>query len=758
MQRLKIYIIILSIIIFRDLCLGQGGGIDLNNVSTAKLAKENTVDFRIKSSYQGLSREIITVSASQDTFNLVGGSTLADLEWSLRYGYKRWAEFSISGVTYFDQNQSSYKYGAGDTRIGLKLGTGKTNAGIDMAFDAYYTISTGFNDGSRLIRRFSANKNTWGGDGYADFNFNRFSVKVNAGYQDNGGRVSRFPDVFSAFWYPTISGTLGLTEQGEIIRSSQFNFGFGTDFRLLNWLNIFGEYKSNRIMSKESGGVNLGSGAIGLIFGNMEKLTAKLGYIMPFGENQTDTGIIFNLRFNGLFSEVRKRREVSIPIISEEQPAIVPGRKPFFSRGGVYFSGIRKPVSDTVFLIDISPSTTGNGLLEDKGANILSDLPDFIKTFIDTAVTGSNIAVVTFGSEASSLTWNSITEDKRLGINRSINDIPDNATEFVQSLENREFEGTVEDLAGGLDRAYNILESFERNDYNRIHIQRIIVFTDDIRDDSEEDVNVERRISRLVRRYDIKRDDFRYIYYLSINQEAGKRVHEYILNFVEKENGVVFREASFAERSELIPKMNFNDIAEKPIFQYLSQVTSIGVIGFNTTGKYSFGNQLTESFKSVFDFSEFFKITDQIEVDKVVQNFGLNTKEKIEIIEAQKVGKQLGVDYIATGEVVDFQMDREKGFYLPKLFCLPKTEMTLTVAVNLINVSDGALAYVDVISADYSFRRGLSLFPSSREDKTKYLSTLEKEILQNDLMQRWAGNLRLKMFEDISVAQSAAIP
>ena len=175
--------------------MGQGGGIDLYNVSTAKLAKENTLNFKVKTSYQNLSREILTVSTIGDTFNLVGGSNLGDLEWSLRYGLRRWAEVSVTGITYFDINQSSYKYGSGDTKIGVKIGTGRPDTGIDMAFDGYYTISTGLNESSRLIRRFSANKNTWGGNVFVDFNFNRFSVKVNGGYHDNGGKVSKFPNI-----------------------------------------------------------------------------------------------------------------------------------------------------------------------------------------------------------------------------------------------------------------------------------------------------------------------------------------------------------------------------------------------------------------------------------------------------------------------------------------------------------------------------------------------------------------------------------
>jgi len=755
MQRLRIIFIILLILIYSDLCMGQGGGIDLYNISTAKLAKVNTINFKVKTSYQSLSREIVTVSTMGDTFNLVGGSNLGDFEWSLRYGLRKWAEVSVTGITYFDINQSSYKYGAGDTKIGLKIGTGTPDAGIDMAFDGYYTFSTGFSKGTRLIRRFSADKNSWGGKVFFDFNFDRFSIKVNGGYDNNGGKAVSLPGAYTTFWYPVMSGTLGLTEQGAILRSNQYNFGFGGDIRLFNGLRLFGEFKSNRITSKESGSVDLGTSVFGLIFGNREKFTAKVGYLLPFGDSQTDSGLLFGLRFNGLFSERRRERELPIPMISEETPAKIPGRKPFFSRQGVYFSGARKPVLDTVFLIDISPSMIGRGLLDNKGSNILADLPNFINTLIDSTSGGSNIAMVTFGNEVTSLTWSAISEEKKSEIKRSLNDIPDNAREFAQRVENGEIEGTVEDFIGGVDKAYEILDVFQRADYNRIHLQRIILFTDDIRDDSAEDGNIESKILSLVRKYGINRKDFKFFYYLLTNRETAKRVGEYVINFVEKEDGVIIREVNFAQKEELLPRLNYNQSEYKSIFQYLSQITSIGVINFKTNDKFSIGKQLTESFKSVFDYNEYFKIMDQVEVNRVVENMGLNVREKIEITEAQRVGKELGVDYIATGEVIDFQINRDGGFYIPLIVGFPKTEMSLQVAMNLIDVSDGSLVFVEVIPAKYSFRRGMSFFPSTREDKTKYLSTLEKDILQNQLLQKWADNLKDRMFEDITVIRPA---
>jgi len=459
---------------------------------------------------------------------------------------------------------------------------------------------------------------------------------------------------------------------------------------------------------------------------------------------------------------VRKRREVSIPIVSEETPALVPGRKPFFSREGVFFSGTRKPVTDTVFLIDISPSMVGRGLLTDKGSSVLEELTSFMNAVIDSSTGLSNIAIVTYGNEISSLMWSAVTrdnQDKKDEMKKSVNDLPDNVNEFVQSVESGNITtGTVEDLASGLNKAYEILEAFKRADYNRIHIQRIILFTDDIRDDAVEDGLIEQKISRLIRKHNIKRNDFRFIYYLLTNQEPGKRVREYIINFVENEDGAIIREVNFAQQNEYIERMNFNETEKKPIFQYLSQVTSLAVINFKTNDKFSIGNQLTNVLKSVFDYTEYFKIVDQVEVNRVVDSFGLNVQEKIEIAEAQKAGRQLGVDYIATGEIIDLQIDREAGFYLPRLFGLPKTKMSIKAAINLIDVADGSLVFVQTIPAEYSFRRGISLFPSTREDKTKYLSTLEKDLLMNELMQKWSDNLKTRLFLDLSIGGPPIIP
>ena len=107
------------------------------------------------------------------------------------------------------------------------------------------------------------------------------------------------------------------------------------------------------------------------------------------------------------------------------------------------------------------------------------------------------------------------------------------------------------------------------------------MFTDDIADDSD-DRDIESRVSKVARKYSINRDDFRFFYYLLTNQETAKRVEEYVINFVEQEDGAVFREVNFAQREELLPRLDYNQTESKPILQYLSQITSIGVIGFNT--------------------------------------------------------------------------------------------------------------------------------------------------------------------------------
>ncbi|MCK4965780.1 VWA domain-containing protein [bacterium] len=750
MQQIRLFILIAVLCIYAERCFAQGGGVDLYSISSAKLTKESTVDFKMKSSMQGLSRDIITVSAVGDTFNLIGGSSLIDLQWSLRYGFKRWMELSVSGVTYIDKNQDSYRYGSGDTRLGMKFGRGIKDSGMDVSGDMYFSFSTGFSEGSRLIRQFSPNKNSWGMNLCFDFNFRRFSVKVNGGYDNNGGKTDVLPGALSAFWFPLVGGYLGLNEDGKILRSNQYHFGFGSEVDLFKSLRFFGDYNSTRVLASNPGSVNLGRASMGLMYGSGEGKMMKLGYIMPFGNNQSDSGLMFEIRFNGLFSEKLKRRDLPVPVISEEAPAKVPGRKPFFSREGVFFSGARKPVLDTVFLLDISPSMSGRGLLADKGTNIMTDLPNFINAIIDTTTRGSNVALVTYGNEVSSLIWSSITNEKKVEIKRSINDIPDNAMEFVQIAE-AGVTGTVEDIIGGLGKAYQILDSFKRSDYNRIHLQRIIMFTDDINDDANEDASINAKMMRLVRKYGISRNDFRYMYYLHTNQQTGKRVKEYVINFIEKEDGAIFREVNFAQKDDIIPRMDYNRTEQRAIFQYLSQVTSIAVISFKTGDNLAIGKRLSENFKTVFDYNEYFKIVDQVEVDRVVEGAGLSNKEKIEIHEAQKIGKRLGVDYVMIGEVIDFQMDREKGFYLPYFLGFPKTEMSIRVALSLIDVSDGSLVFVETIPASYSFRRGISLFPTSREDRTKHLSVIEQDILQNELLKEWAKKLRDRMFEDISV-------
>ena len=132
MQQIRLFILIAVLCIYAERCFAQGGGVDLYSISSAKLTKESTVAFKMKSSMQGLSRDIITVSAVGDTFNLIGGSSLIDLQWSLRYGFRRWMELSVSGVTYIDKNQDSYRYGSGDTRLGMKFGRGIKDSGIDV--------------------------------------------------------------------------------------------------------------------------------------------------------------------------------------------------------------------------------------------------------------------------------------------------------------------------------------------------------------------------------------------------------------------------------------------------------------------------------------------------------------------------------------------------------------------------------------------------------------------------------------------------
>jgi len=113
-----------------------------------------------------------------------------------------------------------------------------------------------------------------------------------------------------------------------------------------------------------------------------------------------------------------------------------------------------------------------------------------------------------------------------------------------------------------------------------------------------------------------------------------------------------------------------------------------------------------------------------------------------------RVGRRLGVDYVVYGEIVNYSITRGKGLHVPYLFGLPKTEISINVAIRMVDVAEGTLEFVKTVSASSSKRDGFLLFPTTKENKMKQLSGVELVVLQNKLMEKWAAALRESMFED----------
>ena len=128
----------------------------------------------------------------------------------------------------------------------------------------------------------------------------------------------------------------------------------------------------------------------------------------------------------------------------------------------------------------------------------------------------------------------------------------------------------------------------------------------------------------------------------------------------------------------------------------------------------------------------------------------ISVKEKISVDEAQKLGKQLGVDYIVMGEIKEFRLSRDKGLYVPHLAGLPKTSVEMGVAVEMVDVANGALIYADVIEASENAGRGLNAFAGNREDRSSFLSSIDRNKLRQELLLAWRRNIVDKMFQDVT--------
>lgn len=651
-----------------------------------------------------------------------------------------------------DKNGETYKYGAGDTKFGLRAGFPRDDSEFNAAVEGYYLIPTGFNEGHRLMRSFTSEKGGWGTNLYMDFTWRKASIKVNGGYFHNlSGNVEQIAESDSIFWYRMLDQYQGISKRGKIISSDQFHFGIGADLSLFKNIRLFGEYNSNRILAKEGESKSVGVASFGITLVNKPRFALKLGVSLGMGKNLPGFGSFIDLKFNSVFGR-RRRRGSPVPVIEAREPVILSGRKPFFVREGVVFSQLRQPIRDTVFLIDGSPSMIGRGLLENKrGEDVLRNTVDFIISIVDSAKIGSNISVITFSDKVNSLTWREINEFKKEDLKNSIRDIPDEVTANTTVLEeNKDKNIVVEDIVGGLKKAYRELESFKRSDYNRIHIQRIIMFTDGIMESPPR--SIERDLMNIIRRFNVNRDDFRFIYLVHTNPRGDEKLSDELISFVEKEDGKVFRKIEITNRNQIsVGSLQFNNIDQQGIFKYLSQITKIAVLGFNTKGKAPIGEQLTESFKEVFDYNEYFVLSKQKDVKRVLEMEGLKPDSKIDLKTAQRLGQKLGVDYVVVGEIVQFKQERDKGFYIPYLIGLPKTSVNISVSVNLIDVKDGFLSFVDVVSASNSMSRGISFFPADREGKNEYLSAIERQELYKGLLQKWANELRSIMFEDVSV-------
>lgn len=729
---------------------GQGKGADLYRVRSAYLAQKKSMDFKIATNYQGFSQSVSTILSTGDTVSLGSAGSIMDLRWLLAYGLTPRLEFNVSGVTMVDRFAGGQRYGAGDTKFALRTGTADEIAPINLAGEVYYIVPIGFNEGTRLIRQFSVGHGSLGANFFSTFRMTRLTAHANVGYNHNGGRIRKLPARGSAFYYPILDGTVGIGRDTRVYTTSQANIGFGGDYHLFGKFAFFGEYTSSHLIPQKGEHLSLGNTAFGITYGNPDGFQFKLGYVKPSGSLQSGGGFIFELRLNDVFGRGRAW-QLPPPTKPSLLPALTPGQKPFFRREGVLFAGTKDPVHDTVFLIDVSPTMIGRGIGSIRGENVLADLPNFINALIDSIPEGSNIALVTFANTVKSLIWSRITRDKKTDIQRAANDVPDEASVIARRFEaQRGAYPTVEDLVGGVTKAYQNLVSFKRGDYNRIHLQRLILITDDIADDSAHVAELGRGFEMIHRLFGVNNEDFRFMYYLLANREAGKSVPQHVATFVEQEDGAVIREFDPTRREEVIPRLNYNQKEELPSFKYSSQLSRIAIIPFKTRGKSDFGNELTKSFKSIFENNAYFVLAEQNTVDRLVQISGLSSKEKISVGEAQKIGMQLGVDYIALGEIKDFQVSRDKGLYVPYVAGLTKTDVQIAVGIDMVDVANGALVYSDVINASQDARGGINVFASSREDRSNYLSSINRDRLQQNLLASWRGKVIDRMFQDIT--------
>jgi len=725
---------------------------DIYKVKTAKMTEEGAIDFKIYSTFQKLKEKRIVQTVVGDTLINYIHSTLGDIYWNFKYGYRDNIEFNLAGGTFVDMKRENFRYGASDTKLGIKIGYPGRNSNFNASVELYYLLPTGFSEGDRLVRSFSFGKGALGINNAVEFNFNRFNFLVNLGYFHYPTLYDKIPENKFLVWYPSLEGYQGLTSDGEIISSRQISIGIGGELDVIFNRKLFFEYRSSTILTKRGDSQTIGKFAGGVTLTTGDNFIVKLGYETSTIDIEPKSSFFLDVRLNSVFKS-RKVRGPTVPTITE-RPALEAGAKPFFVKEGVVFSKTREPINDTILLIDASPSMIGRGLdPNNRGENVLRDIVEFTQTVIDSIQENSNISLITYSNTVNILSWRSVNEARRKDIKNSIKDIPDEAIRIATQYENEQSANQQFELvAEAILRAYEELESFKRGDYNRIHLQRIILFTDGIYDGEFDLSKFKSDIEALLRRYNINRDDFRYFYYVFTNVRGEEKVNYDLVSLVEEENGKVFRKVDVNNRDHItLGGLNYENISSKEIFRYFSQITRLAILPFNSKGNTGIGSYLTGSFREVFDYNQYFQLAPQDEVIRVLENYGIKPGEKLKLEMLQKIGKQLDADYVVYGELLNFEERKSTRFFIPYLISFPTTSLSVTVAINLINVADGSLAYVSNISTSKSKSRGISFFPSSKEDRTKTLDAIEKENLNKELVSKWINKVLGAMFEDVSV-------
>lgn len=731
--------------------------VDFYRVKTAMLPKRKTFDFRLTTSYQTIDRRFKVPAALSDTLLVQGKSQLGSLNWGLSYAFNNRWEASISGISFYDENAGFSRYGAGDTKIALRYAKPNEESEYNFGMEAYYTIPTGFNEGDRVVRAFASDGGSFGANFFTDFEWMNWSAKVNGGYYHANGAIQEIKDPLNTFWYHSLSGINGITPIGEILNSSQAFFGFGLGRNFFFGTRLFSEYVSQTILTKTGDGKSLGNFAAGISLYNSGGMDIKFGTDIPLGENRTDPGYFLDIRLNGIIGG-RRLVIAPEPVIPEEEPSLIVGRKPFFRREGVVYSRIREPIRDTVFIIDSTPSMLGRSALEgNRGEEVAKSIVEFIQDLIDSTADNSNLVLITFNDEINSLSWRSIDESKKEEIKNSVRDVPDEMNDKADEMETGETTRPWKELmVEAIKRGYEELESFRRGDYNRIHLQRIIVFSDGI-DESTIPLNLEQGFNSIQRRYQLTRDDFRFFYYLHTNPKTeGAKIDDSIIRFGERENGKTFRSLDIANiDDQMVRELNYNGIARRSSLRYQSQITKMAVLDFYTKGLGSFSAPLVQAYKSVFNYNEYFVLKPQQDVQAVMSNEGMNVNQQMELADFVRVGKRLGVDYVVYGEVVKYEQKKGNYIYIPYLIGFPKTEMYIEVAIRLIDVAEGTIKYVNTIAANSGKSDGVALFPFSREHKMSPLSGVELAKLQKKLLENWSKKLKDSMFEDRSIVTSS---